>query len=131
MAGPIRLTFTVFFGARGQNEAVRMTRAPFLLALLAAVAPACRGPVELAQEHPIAAVAPGAAVAAAPVRPSSTAATTLVSSYRGAAATPTGVVVPVLGTSADGWLVGTPCGRTVSARNVPAGLSRRPGSPPC
>src|SRR5437870_3349031 len=96
-----------------------MTRASFLLAL-AAVAAGCRGPVELAQERPIAAVAPGAAVPAPPVRPSLTAAPTLPSSYRGAAATPTGVVVPVLGASADGWLVGTPCGQTVSVRNVRA-----------
>src|SRR5438445_235073 len=92
-----------------------MTRASFLLAL-AAVAAGCRGPVELAQERPIAAVAPGAAVPAPPVRPSLTAAPTLPSSYRGAAATPTGVVVPVLGASADGWLVGTPCGQTVRGR---------------
>ncbi|HEV7863466.1 MAG TPA: N-acetylmuramoyl-L-alanine amidase [Acidimicrobiia bacterium] len=96
-----------------------MTRASFLVAL-AAMAVACRGPVELAQERPIAAVAPGAAVPASPVRPSSTATPTLSSSYRGAAATPTGVVVPVLGTSTDGWLVGTPCGRAASVRNVRA-----------
>ena len=96
-----------------------MTRASILL-VLAAVAAGCRGPVELAPERPIAAVGPHAAVPAPPVRPSSTATTTLPSSYRGAAATPTGVVVPVLGTSADGWLVGTPCGRTVSVRNVRA-----------
>ncbi|MDQ1503076.1 MAG: N-acetylmuramoyl-L-alanine amidase [Actinomycetota bacterium] len=96
-----------------------MTRASILLAL-AAVAAACRGPVELAPERPIAVVAPGAAVAAPPVGPSSSATTTLPTSYQGAAATPTGVVVPVLGTSADGWLVGTPCGRTVSVRNVRA-----------
>jgi N-acetylmuramoyl-L-alanine amidase len=96
-----------------------MMRGSILLAL-AAVAAACRGPVELAPERPIAAVAPGASVAAPPVRPSSPATTTLPSSYRGAAATPTGVVVPVLGASADGWLVGTPCGRTASVRNVRA-----------
>jgi N-acetylmuramoyl-L-alanine amidase len=96
-----------------------MTRASILV-VLAAVAAGCRGPVELAPERPIAVVAPGAAVAAPPVRPSSSATTTLPTSYQGAAATPTGVVVPVLGTSADGWLVGTPCGRTVSVRNVRA-----------
>ncbi|HEV7685843.1 MAG TPA: N-acetylmuramoyl-L-alanine amidase [Acidimicrobiia bacterium] len=96
-----------------------MMRASILLAL-AAVAAACRGPVELPPERPIAVVAPGASVPAPPVRPSSSATTTLATSYRGAAATPTGVVVPVLGTSADGWLVGTPCGRTVSVRNVRA-----------
>jgi N-acetylmuramoyl-L-alanine amidase len=94
-----------------------MTRAWILLMALAA---ACRGPVELAPERPIAAVAPHAGVAAPPVRPSSSAITTLAASYRGAAATPTGVVVPVLGTSADGWLVGTPCGRTAAVRNVRA-----------
>ena len=95
-----------------------MKRASILLAV-AAVAAGCRGPVKLAEERPIAAVAPdgAAAASAAPGRPSSTA-TALAPSYRGAATTPTGVVVPVLGTSADGWLVGTPCGRTVSVRNV-------------
>jgi N-acetylmuramoyl-L-alanine amidase len=36
----------------------------------------------------------------------------------GAAVTPTGVVVPVLGASGDGWLVGTPCGRTATVGNV-------------
>lgn len=96
-----------------------MTRPSYLLAL-AAVATACQGgPVELAQERPIAAVAPDAAGPAPPVRPTSTA-TTLPPSYRGAAATPTGVVVPVLGTAGDGWLVGTPCGRTVTVRKVRA-----------
>jgi N-acetylmuramoyl-L-alanine amidase len=97
-----------------------MTRALYLLAL-AGLATACQGgPVELAQERPIAAVAPDAAVPAPPVRPPSTATTAPPSSYRGAAATPTGVVVPVLGTVAGGWLVGTPCGRTATVRNVQA-----------
>jgi N-acetylmuramoyl-L-alanine amidase len=36
----------------------------------------------------------------------------------GAAVTPTGVVVPVLGASGDGWLVGTPCGRTATVHNA-------------
>jgi N-acetylmuramoyl-L-alanine amidase len=98
---------------------VRITRASFLLALTA-LAAACEGPVELAQERPIAAVGPDAAVPAPPVRSPSAATTTLPSSYRGAAATPTGVVVPVLGTSAEGWVVGTPCGRTASVRTVRA-----------
>jgi N-acetylmuramoyl-L-alanine amidase len=90
------------------------------------MATACRGPVELAQERPIAAVAPGGPVAAPSVRPPSTAtaaatgAPTLPPSYRGAAATPTGVVVPVLGTSAGGWLVGTPCGQTATVRTIRA-----------
>jgi N-acetylmuramoyl-L-alanine amidase len=75
--------------------------------------------VELASERPIAAGASDKAAAAA-VRPSSTVTTTLPPSYRGAAATPTGVVVPVLGTTADGWLVGTPCGQTATVHNIRA-----------
>jgi N-acetylmuramoyl-L-alanine amidase len=99
---------------------VRTKRASVALAL-AALVTACRGPVELKQERPIAAVAPdGPAAAPAARPPSSTATTALPPSYRGAAATPTGVVVPVLGTSAGGWLVGTPCGRTATVRNIRA-----------
>jgi N-acetylmuramoyl-L-alanine amidase len=92
---------------------VRTKAASFLLALVA-VTVACRGPVELAAERPIGVVAP--------VRPSSpaTTATTLAPSYRGAAVTPTGVVVPVLGPSPGGWLVGTPCGQTVTVGSVRA-----------
>ena len=95
-----------------------MKRACGLLAV-AVLAAGCRGRVELASERPIAAVAPDAAAAAAPVAPSSTT-TTLSPSYRGAAATPSGVVVPVVGSSPDGWLVGTPCGRTATVRSVRA-----------
>ena len=93
-----------------------------MLLTVAAVAAGCQGRVELASERPIAAVAPDAAAAAAPVRPSSAVATTTTLSplYRGAAATPTGVVVPVVGNSADGWLVGTPCGRTATVRSIQA-----------
>jgi N-acetylmuramoyl-L-alanine amidase len=54
------------------------------------------------------------AAAAPPVQPSPSATTTLAPSYRGAAATPTGVVVPVVGSTTRGWVVGTPCGRTVT-----------------
>jgi N-acetylmuramoyl-L-alanine amidase len=98
--------------------AKRMTRASFLLAL-AALATACRAPVELASEKPIAAVAPDQAAPAPAVRPSDPPATALSSSYRGAAATPTGVVVPVLGRNeAGGWVVGTPCGRTGTVGNI-------------
>ena len=86
-----------------------MKRASFLLAL-AALATACRGPVGVGEERPIAAVAPEAS--------GSSTTTTLPSSYRGAATTPTGVVVPVVGTSAGGWLVGTPCGRTATVGNI-------------
>ena len=98
---------------------MRTKRASFLL-VLAVVGAGCRGPVEIQQERAIAAVAPDAAVPASPVRPSPTTGTTLSPSYRGAAATPTGVVVPVLGTSPGGWLVGTPCGQTVTVSNVRA-----------
>lgn len=90
------------------------------LLALAAVATACRGPVELASERPIVAVESGQAVSAPPARPSSDDTATLPSSYRGAATTPTGVVVPVLGASPDGWLVGTPCGKTATVRTVKA-----------
>lgn len=72
----------------------------------------------LGRERPIAAVGSDAA-APAPARSSSTT-TTLPASYRGAATTPTGVVVPVLGASARGWLVGTPCGRTVTIADLRA-----------
>jgi N-acetylmuramoyl-L-alanine amidase len=97
---------------------VHTTRASLLLAV-AALATACRGPVELASNQPIAAGAADKAVAAS-VRPSSTVTTGLPSSYRGAAATPTGVVVPVVGSSAAGWLVGTPCGQTATVRDIRA-----------
>jgi N-acetylmuramoyl-L-alanine amidase len=36
------------------------------------------------------------------------------SAHEGAALTPTGVVVPILGRDGDDWLVGTPCGRTAT-----------------
>ncbi len=85
---------------------------------LAAVAVACHGPVELAAERPIGAVRPDAAASGPST--TATAATALPASYRGAALTPTGVVVPVLGTSADGWVVGTPCGQTATLGNIRA-----------
>lgn len=110
--------FTIFFAPRPHNGKVR-TKLSFLLAL-ATVATGCRAPVELAAERPIAAVAPDQAVPASPVNPSSPAATTLPSSYRGAAATPTGVVVPVVGVNTRGWVVGTPCGQTVTVPTVRA-----------
>jgi N-acetylmuramoyl-L-alanine amidase len=95
-----------------------MKRISFLVGL-AAVATACRAPVELASERPIAAVEPSPAVPAPPVQPSPPD-TTLPSSYRGAAATPTGVVVPVVGSNTRGWVVGTPCGQTVTVPTVRA-----------
>ena len=103
---------------------MRTKRASVLLAL-AVAATACRAPVELASERPIAAVesdadADGDAAGAAPVG-SSRPAGPLSASYRGAAATPTGVVVPVLGrNAAGGWVVGTPCGRTGTVGNIRA-----------
>ena len=88
---------------------------------LAAVGGACRAPVELASERPIAAVEPdGAVLAPAGGGPSATGSPGLPPSYRGAAATPTGVVVPVLGSSPGGWVVGTPCGRTVTVGQIRA-----------
>ena len=97
---------------------MRLKRASVIVAL-AGFASGCHGPIELASDRPIAAVAPDKA-AGQPVRPPSTVTTTLPASYRGAAATPTGVVVPVLGASADGWLVGTPCAQTATVRNLRA-----------
>jgi N-acetylmuramoyl-L-alanine amidase len=78
-----------------------------LLLAVAAVAAGCRGSsVDLERQRSIAAVDPTT--------------TTLSPTYRGAAATPSGVVVPVLGKSADGWSVGTPCGRTATVQSVKA-----------
>lgn len=93
-----------------------MRKRATLLLVLAAVISACGGP--LGRERPIAAVGSDAAVPAP--GPLSSTSTTLPASYRGAATTPTGVVVPVLGSSAGGWLVGTPCGRTVTVADVRA-----------
>ncbi len=109
--------FTIFFARSAHNGGMRTKRISFLLAL-AALATACRGPVELASERPIAAVAPDPAAPAPTARPSSPAAGTLSPSYRGAAATPTGVVVPVVGHTTRGWVVGTPCGGTVSVGSL-------------
>jgi N-acetylmuramoyl-L-alanine amidase len=53
-----------------------------------------------------------------PAAPPSTVTSTAPPLPPGAAVTPTGVVVPVLGVSGDGWLVGTPCGRTATVRNA-------------
>lgn len=94
---------------------MRIQRATLLL-VLAVAASACGGP--LGRERPIAAV--GSDGAAAGVPPASSTTTTLPASYRGAATTPAGVVVPVVGTAANGWLVGTPCGRTVTVPTVEA-----------
>lgn len=38
--------------------------------------------------------------------------------HQGAAVTKTGVVVPVLGAAEDGWVVGTPCGRTATVQGA-------------
>jgi N-acetylmuramoyl-L-alanine amidase len=96
------------------------TKPALVLLAMAALAAGCRAPVELASERPIGAVAPDAAAPTSPGVPAPTATTTLPPSYRGGAATPTGVVVPVLGSSADGWLVGTPCGQTATVRTIRA-----------
>lgn len=81
-----------------------------ILALVAVTAACSGASVDLERQRSIAAVAPDA--------PSTT--TTLAPSYRGAAATPSGVVVPVVGHSAAGWQVGTPCGRTATVKTVQA-----------
>ena len=87
---------------------------------LAALVAGCRAPVELASERPIAAAPDAAASASLPSRPVATVTPALPSAYRGAAATPTGVVVPVVGGSEGAWLVGTPCGQTATVRTVRA-----------
>jgi N-acetylmuramoyl-L-alanine amidase len=100
---------------------VRTKRAGVFLALaLATGAAGCRAPVELASDRPIAAAVPDAARPASAGQPTVTVTTALPPSYRGAASTPTGVVVPVLGTTDGGWLVGTPCGQTATVRTVRA-----------
>ena len=63
-------------------------------------------------------VAIAAEVPAAPAAPSSTATSAPPPVVPGAAVTPTGVVVPVLSASGDGWLVGTPCARTATVADV-------------
>jgi N-acetylmuramoyl-L-alanine amidase len=92
----------------------------FSLLTMVAMATACRAPVELASERPIAALEPDPAALAPPGQPSPPATTTLAPSYRGAAVTPSGVVVPVVGNTTRGWVVGTPCGRTVTVGTVRA-----------
>jgi N-acetylmuramoyl-L-alanine amidase len=87
---------------------------------VAALIAGCRAPVELASERPIAAAAPDAASSSLPTRPAATVTPTLPSAHRGAAATPTGVVVPVVGGSEGAWLVGTPCGQTATVGTLRA-----------
>lgn len=81
--------------------------------LLVALTTACSPGIELNRGAAVAAVPPEA-----PVVPSSTATSARPPMHQGAAVTPTGVVVPVLGAAADGWLVGTPCGRTATVGEV-------------
>ena len=81
--------------------------------LVVALATACSPEIELKQGVAVAAAAPDATVV-----PSSNATSVRPAVHQGAAVTPTGVVVPVLGASGDGWLVGTPCGRTATVPNV-------------
>ncbi len=54
----------------------------------------------------------------APVAPASTATSPPPPLRDGAAVTPTGVVVPVLGTTDGGWVVGTPCGRQATVADL-------------
>jgi N-acetylmuramoyl-L-alanine amidase len=81
--------------------------------VLVALATACSPGIEMKRGVAGAAVPPDATVV-----PSSTATSARPPVHQGAAVTPTGVVVPVLGASGDGWLVGTPCGRTATLGNV-------------
>jgi N-acetylmuramoyl-L-alanine amidase len=77
------------------------------------LASACSPRFELKRDAALAATAPEV-----PAAPPSTVTSTAPPLPPGAAVTPTGVVVPVLGVSGDGWLVGTPCGRTATVRNA-------------
>jgi N-acetylmuramoyl-L-alanine amidase len=86
--------------------------------VLVVLASACSPEFEFSRGRAVAAATPEAATPEAPVVPPSTATSAAPPVVDGAALTPTGVVVPVLGTSGDGWLVGTPCGRTATVRNL-------------
>lgn len=92
---------------------MRSHRVP-LLVVLAGLVAGCSPEVDLQRERAIAAVAPEAAGV--------TSLTTTIP--RGptprpkAGATATGVTVPVFGTAAGGWLVGTPCGRRATVRTL-------------
>lgn len=92
---------------------MRSRRVP-LLVVLAGLVAGCSPEVDLQRERAIAAVAPEAA--------GLTASTTAIpggpAQRPRAGVTATGVAVPVLGTDAGGWLVGTPCGRTVTVRTL-------------
>jgi N-acetylmuramoyl-L-alanine amidase len=81
--------------------------------VLVVLATACSPGIERTRGAALAAVAPEATAV-----PSSPATSAPPPVPEGAAVTPTGVVVPVLGASGDGWLVGTPCGRTATVGNV-------------
>ncbi|MGH9036203.1 MAG: N-acetylmuramoyl-L-alanine amidase family protein, partial [Acidimicrobiia bacterium] len=81
--------------------------------LLVALAAACGPGIEQGRGVAKAAVPPEALVA-----PSSTATSAPPQVHEGAAVTPTGVVVPVLGAADAGWLVGTPCGRTATVADA-------------
>lgn len=97
----------------------RRARAGAGVVLVALAATACSPLVERSRGAAIAAVAPESPVAPeAAAVPSSTATSAPPPVRDGAAVTPSGVVVPVLGASDDGWLVGTPCGRTVTVGNL-------------
>jgi N-acetylmuramoyl-L-alanine amidase len=87
----------------------RWARAGSLLALVA-LASGCSTEFGLKRDAALAAVPEATA-------PPSTVTSTLPPPP-GAAVTATGVVVPVLGVSGDGWLVGTPCGRTATVHNA-------------
>ena len=81
--------------------------------VLLALSTACGTGVERRGGVAIAAVTPEATAA-----PTSTAPPAPPAVLEGAALTPTGVVVPVLGPADEGWLVGTPCGRTAAIGNL-------------
>lgn len=94
---------------------MRSRRVPMLV-VLAGLTAGCSPEVELQQERAIAAVAPEAA---GPTSSSSTIPGAGPPAQRPkAGVTATGVTVPVLGSVAGGWVVGTPCGRTATVRTV-------------
>jgi N-acetylmuramoyl-L-alanine amidase len=94
---------------------MRSRRVPPLVVLAGLVA-GCSPEVDLQRERAIAAVAPEAA------GPTSSTTTTIpggpAQKRPKAGLTARGVTVPVLGTAAGGWLVGTPCGRRATVRTL-------------
>jgi N-acetylmuramoyl-L-alanine amidase len=93
---------------------VRSNRVPLLL-VLAGLVTGCSPEVDLQQERSIAAVAPEAV---GPTSSTTTVPAGPPSQRPKAGVTAAGVTVPVLGTAAGGWVVGTPCGGTATVHTL-------------